>query len=260
MEIVGSYISKWGEGPVWHENKLFYVDIEGHKICSYDPSSGEEEICDVEERVGFVIPRQAGGFIIGGDSGLSFLNAESGTKIHIADPEPDKKPDNRFNDAKCDPSGRLWAGTISTVKKEGDAALYCLDSNLNLSIKYPNVTNSNGLCWTADTNTFYYIDTPSKKIRAFDFTDQSAEISNERVAIDTSALEGSPDGMTIDENDNIWVAFCRGSCVRCFDPANGAILEKLDLPVSGVTSCAFGGETYETLFITTGQFANLEEK
>ncbi|MDF1753524.1 MAG: SMP-30/gluconolactonase/LRE family protein [Verrucomicrobiales bacterium] len=260
METVGTHVSKWGEGPIWFENKLFYVDIEGHTVCSFDPETGEEMGCAVGERVGFVLPRKAGGFVIGGDSGISFLNTETGTKTHIVDPEPDKKPANRFNDAKCDPSGRIWAGTISTVKKEGDAALYCLNSNLELSLKYPNVTNSNGLCWTRDKSKFYYIDTPSKKIRVFDFDDNCGEISNEAIAIDTSDIEGSPDGMTIDENDNIWVAFCRGGCVKCFNPQTGDVLETLELPVSGVTSCVFGGENFDTLYITTGQFANLDEE
>ena len=114
------------------QDQLFYVDIEGHKVCSYDPSTGDEAICEVGERVGFVLPRSAGGFVIGGDSGLNFLDTDSAKLQHIADPEPDKKPDNRFNDAKCDPAGRIWAGTISTVKKEGDAALYCLDTNLEI--------------------------------------------------------------------------------------------------------------------------------
>ena len=260
MEAVGNNVSKWGEGPVWYNDQLFYVDIEGHKVGSLDPKTGAEAICEVAERVGVVIPRTQGEFIIGGDNGISFLDTKTGTKTAVADPEPDKKPDNRFNDAKCDPAGRLWAGTISTVKKTGDAALYCLDAELNISLKYPNVTNSNGLCWSQDNATFYYIDTPSKLIRAFDFDNSTGEISGERVAIDCTDLEGSPDGMTIDENDNLWVAFCRGSAVRCFDPGQAKQIDKLDLPVSGVTSCVFGGSDLSTLYITTGQFSNIEEE
>lgn len=259
MESVGSYEAKWGEGPMWYDNKLYYVDIEGHRVCYFDPETGDEATCEVGERVGFVVPREKGGFVIGGDNGLSFLSTNLGTKETFADPEPDKKPDNRFNDGKCDPAGRIWAGTISTVKKTGDASLYCVAPDLNVELKYPNVTNSNGLCWTRDNSIFYYIDTPSKKIRAFDFDMANGAIANERVAIDTTDLEGSPDGMTIDENDHIWVAFCRGSCVRCFEPGSGKILETLELPVSGVTSCAFGGPGLTTLYITTGQFSGVEE-
>ncbi len=259
MEAVGTNVAKWGEGPVWWQDRLYYVDIEGHRVCSYDPATGEETACEIGERVGFVVPRAGGGFVIGGDTGLHFLDIATGEKTAIADPEPDKKPDNRFNDGKCDPAGRLWAGTISTVKKEGDAALYCLATDLELSLKYPNVTNSNGLCWNGEHTVFYYIDTPSKKIRAFDYDKETGEISNERVAYDTADLEGSPDGMTIDRDDQLWVAFCRGGCVRQIDPEAGKVTAELALPVSGVTSCAFGGSDLATLYITTGQFANVDE-
>ena len=258
-EIVSKTLSKWGEGPLWFDGRVYYVDIEGHSVRSYDPATGGEESWSVGERVGFVVPRASGGFLMGGDNGLAFFDLESGEKTLIVDPEPDKKPDNRFNDGKCDSKGRLWAGTISTMKKKGDATLYRLDTALELTTQFPNVTNSNGLCWTKDGGKFYYIDTPSKKVRAFDYDVESGDISNERIALDTSELEGSPDGMTIDENDHVWIAFCRGGCVRCINLATGDILKTVELPVSGVTSCAFGGEDFETLYITTGSFGNPEE-
>jgi sugar lactone lactonase YvrE len=257
--LVGEYEAQWGEGPIWHEGYLLCVDIEGHKVIRFDPASGSETVVDVGERVGTVVPRKSGGWVIAGDNGFSFVDPESGTVTRIADPEPDKKPDNRFNDGKCDPAGRFWAGTISMVKKTGAAALYMLDAEGKVHLKYPNVTNSNGLCWSADAGTFYYIDTPSKKVRAFDFDNANGEISGERTAIDTQHITSSPDGMAIDVNGNLWVAFCRGSAVICFDPATGGELDRIDLPVTGVTACAFGGPDLKTLFITTGRFANLDE-
>lgn len=257
--LVGNFRADWGEGPIWHEDRLLYVDIEGKKVIDFNPATNEEKIIEVGERVGTVVPRQSGGLVIAGDNGFSFLDSASGKVSQIADPEPDKKPDNRFNDGKCDPAGRFWSGTISTVKKTGDAALYMLDTERQVHLKYPNVTNSNGLCWTEDTKTFYYIDTPSKKVRAFDFDNTSGEITNERIAIDTGHINSSPDGMAIDSAGNLWIAFCRGSMVMCFDPATGKDLEKIPLTVSGVTACAFGGEDLKTLYITTGQFKGTEE-
>lgn len=258
-ELIGEYCATWGEGPIWHEGRLLYVDIEGHRVVEFDPASGAEKVIEAGERVGTVVPRAGGGLVIAGDNGFSFLNG-SGTLERIADPEPDKKPDNRFNDGKCDPAGRFWAGTISTVKKTGDAALYMLDRERQVHLKYPNVTNSNGLCWTEDTKTFYYIDTPTRKVRAFDFDNATGEISNERIAIDTGHIDSSPDGMAIDVNGNLWIAFCRGSAVRCFDPTNGSELEQIPLPVTGVTACAFGGPELKTLYVTTGQFKGVTEE
>jgi len=257
--VIGEYKAQWGEGPVWYEGRLLYVDIEGKKVVDFEPRTGNETTIDVGERVGVVVPRATGGLVIGGDNGFAFVDPATGTKTSIADPEPDKKPANRFNDGKCDPSGRFWAGTISTVKKTGDAALYVLDADRKVHLKYPNVTNSNGLCWTADASIFYYIDTPTRKIRAFDFDNAEGNISNERIAVDTRAIDASPDGMSIDAEGNLWVAFCRGSAVVCFDPRTGKELDRISLPVSGVTSCAFGGSDLKTLYITTGQFKGQDE-
>lgn len=258
-ELMGEYRAQWGEGPIWHDGRLLYVDIEWHRVVEFDPAAGAENVIEVGERVGTVVPRSSGGLVIAGDHGFSFLD-QAGALEHIADPETDKKPDNRFNDGKCDPAGRFWAGTISTVKKTGDAALYMLDAKGKVHLKYPNVTNSNGLCWSADTKTFYYIDTPTRKVRAFDFDNATGAIANERVAIDTGHIDSSPDGMAIDVNGNLWIAFCRGSAVRCFDPSKGTELAEIALPVSGVTACAFGGPELKTLYITTGQFKGVDEE
>ncbi len=257
--VIGQYEAQWGEGPVWHDGHLLYVDIEGMKIVDFDPATGSETIIEVGERVGVVVPRSSGGWVMGGDNGLALVDPKTGSRNPIADPEPDKKPDNRFNDGKCDPAGRFWAGTITTVKKTGDAALYMLDANGELHLKFPNVTNSNGLAWSADASQFYYIDTPTRKVRVFDFDNATGEISNERIAVDTGAIDASPDGMSIDVNGNLWIAFCRGSAVVCFDPRNGNELDRVPMPVSGVTSCAFGGQELDLLYITTGQFTGQPE-
>lgn len=259
MQQIGTIQSQWGEGPIWHEDRLYYVDIEGHKVIAYHPESGEETVWDVGERVGTVVPRAAGGLVIAGDNGFAFLDPASGTVTPIDDPEPDKKPANRFNDGKCDPSGRFWAGTISTVKKTGDAALYCMEADLSVSLKFPNVTNSNGLCWSLDHKTMYYIDTPSKSVRAFNYDAATGMISDERIAIRTDDIEGSPDGMTIDENGDLWIAFCRGSRVDCIDPHTQERKTSISFPMSGITACAFGGPDLATLYVTTGVFGGIDE-
>lgn len=257
--VTGNFRAHWGEGPIWHDGRLLYVDIEGKKVIEFDPATNTERVVEVGERVGTVVPRAGGGLVIAGDNGFSFLDPDTGKVTPIADPEPDRKPDNRFNDGKCDPAGRFWAGTISTVKKTGDAALYLLDEDQQVHLKFPHVTNSNGLCWTEDASTFYYIDTPTRKVRAFDYDKATGEIANERFVIDTGTIDASPDGMAIDVNGNLWIAFCRGACVACFDPRTGKDQDRIPLPVSGVTACAFGDHDLKTLFITTGQFKGVDE-
>ena len=121
------------------------------------------------------------------------------------------------------------------------SALWCLNTDHRIEKKFAPVTISNGLVWTQDTQTFYYIDTPRKCVLAFDFDNATGNISNQRTLWDTSADPSSPDGMTIDSEDRLWVAFCHGAKVVCFDPATKKIEAQIDFPCVETTACAFGG-------------------
>lgn len=249
IEPIGEFRSTWGEGPIWSGGRLLYVDIESHKVISFDPESGEERIWEVGQRVGTVVPRKGGGLVIAGDHGFAFLDEVSGEVTKIADPEPGKE-NNRFNDGKCSPDGHLFAGTISLVKKEGDADLYRLSPELEVTKAYGPVTNSNGIVWSADGKTCYYIDTPKKEVLAFNY--ESGLLTNARRVVALNHIESSPDGMAIDENGHLWIAFCHGACVRSFDPVSGYEEQNIELPCLETTACAFGGPDLSDLYVTTG--------
>jgi len=251
ITTVGNRVSKWGEGPIWWEGVLYYVDIEDHAVVKYDPSTGEETIWDVGERVGTVVPRASGGLVIAGDSGFHFLDTETGQVEAISDPEP-TKPNNRFNDGKCSPDGRFFAGTISLVKNTGDAALYRLDPDGRTHLVLPRLTNSNGIVWSANGETVYHIDTPTKVIARYSYNEESGEFEGGEVAVDVSSMESSPDGMAIDADGSLWVAYCHGACVKQYDPDNGAELNSIELPCLETTACAFGGPDMADLYVTTG--------
>ncbi|MBK1882335.1 SMP-30/gluconolactonase/LRE family protein [Luteolibacter pohnpeiensis] len=257
IEPIGSARSKWGEGPIWWQGALYYVDIEGHQIHRFDPESGGESVWDVGQRVGTVVPRKNGGLVFGGDTGLYFLDEASGEITAIVDPEPGK-PDNRINDGKCSPDGRFFAGTISLAKKTGDARLYRLDPDLSLEEAFGPVTNSNGIVWNPDGTTVYYIDTPRRAVLAFDY--QDGVLRHPQTVVDTSHIDASPDGMAIDENGHLWIAFCHGGCVVCFDPATGQEMRRIEIPCVETTACAFGGPDLSDLFVTTGQHKTLVEE
>lgn len=247
--VVGNYVSQWGEGPIWVEDALYYVDIEKHKVLRYNPELNMEESWDVGERVGTIIPRENGGMIMAGDNGFSLFDDIEGGVEPIFDPETEKT-NNRFNDGKCSPDGYFFAGTISLVKTPGDASLYRLGHDLSVTEVYSRVTNSNGLAWNAAGDTMYYIDTPRREIMAFDYA--AGELSNERVVVNTKHIDSSPDGMTIDTQGNLWVAFCHGACVTCFNPNTGKEVHRVEIPCLETTACAFGGENLSDLYITTG--------
>jgi sugar lactone lactonase YvrE len=261
-QVIGNTVSLWGEGPIWWQEQLYYVDIEGCKLRTLQPDSDEEHEWDVGERIGTVVPTEkADEIIYAGDSGYILLNLKSGKKTPLADPESALRGTNRFNEGKCDPAGRFWAGTISMVKDTGSANLYCLDTDGSLSLKVSGVTNSNGICWSPNATTMYYIDTPTQEIRAYDYDLVTGEIENPHVVVDTAehGYASSPDGMTIDTEGMLWVAFCHGGCVVRFDPAKDKELQRIDLPCIETTACAFGGAKLDRLFVTTGVKAGLDE-
>jgi sugar lactone lactonase YvrE len=252
-ELVGTHTSIWGEGPLWHRDRLLYVDIEGHMICAFNPVTLDEKVWAVGERVGTVVARESGGLAFAGDNGFSFLDEATGAVTRIADPEADVAT-NRFNDGKCDPAGRFWAGTMHLgPKRAPTGSLYMMGADHSVEKKFTSVTVSNGLVWTKDERTMYYIDTPRRSVLAFDFDKASGAISNERVAFSTGDFSGSPDGMAIDADDCLWIAFCHGSAVRCFEPRTGRCEGEIQLPCREVTACAFGGPELKDLYITTGQ-------
>jgi sugar lactone lactonase YvrE len=257
ISVIGNYRAQWGEGPIWWQNALYYVDIEAHKVIRFDPTSGAETIWNVGQRVGTVVPRADGGLLCAGDQGFFFLDPQTGAVTPIADPEADK-PNNRFNDGKCSPDGVFFAGTISLVKQTGDARLYRLLPDLTVSEAFGPVTTSNGIVWSADRKTVYYIDTPRREILAFRYENQT--LHDPRVVLSTAAIDASPDGMSIDENDNLWVVFCHGACVVCYDPISGESIQRIDLPCLETTACAFGGPDLCDLYVTTGIHKSVVEE
>ncbi len=256
-EPVGQIRCQWGEAPVWWQGALYFVDIEGRRVHRYDPADDSDRSWDVGQRVGTVVPRKSGGLVIAGDHGFQFLDEQTGLLTRIADPEQDQ-PDNRFNDGKCSPDGRFFAGTLSLQRIPGCAKLYRLDPDLSVHEAFSPVTTSNGIAWSADGNTVYYIDTPRREVLAFDYHD--GQLRNLRSVITTGHIDASPDGMTLDAAGHLWIAFCHGGCVSCFDPANGNELHRIALPCLETTACAFGGPDLSDLFVTTGVHKTAREE
>ena len=239
-----------GEGPVWdyRSQQLWWVDIPNGLLHCYDPQSRNSSSYAVGQMLGAAIPAEKGGFILAMHHGFSFFNPETKELTSIVDPES-HLPNNRFNDAKCDPAGRLWGGTMMMTKpREVTGSLYCLDSSLQVTKKLTGITVSNGLAWTKAADKMYYIDTPTKVVQAFSYDVETGEIEKQADALKFDNI--SPDGMCIDENDNLWIAFYGASRVCCFNPNTGEQLAQIDVPAERTTSCAFGGENLDTLFIT----------
>ena len=241
-----------GEGPIWHSQKnvLYWVDILGNSVNIYDPATDQNRTIDVGQPVGTIVPRKSGGVMLALHHGFASLNLETEEVKMISDPES-HIPEHRFNDGKCDPAGRFWAGTMTFDGATPTGSVYCMFPDLRVKRMIENVSISNGIVWSLDNSTMYYIDTPTNVVVAYDYNIDTADISNKRVAITIPQEDGMPDGMTIDSEGMLWIAHYGGSRVTRWDANSGKLLQTIPLPVTQVTACALGGPKMDQLYITS---------
>ena len=253
-EIVVESSCLIGEGPVWdRRNKcIYWVDIPQCEIYQFFPMQNKSRTYKTDNMVGSFALRASGGIIAALKNGFAIIDLDNETTQLLTDPEAYIK-NNRFNDGKCDPAGRYWAGTMDMSGRPNAGGLYMLESNHLASIKIKDVSCSNGLAWSADNSTFYYIDTPTRQVAAYDYEITNGNITNKRILVTFPEDEGYPDGMTIDSEGMLWVALWDGWKVVRLNTKTGEIIDKFFLPVSKVTSCTFGGETLEDLYITSAK-------
>ncbi|WP_336789893.1 SMP-30/gluconolactonase/LRE family protein [Paenibacillus sp. MMO-177] len=247
-----------GEGPVWDERlqELIWVDIEGRKLHRYRPSDGRKLQVQTEKRISAAVPAEDGTWLIALADGFYRLNLETGNMTLIAHTEEEAA--NRLNDGKCDPAGRFWAGTMSSWRNR-NGHLYVLEDG-KLSKRLGEIGCSNGLAWTADGTVMYYIDTFENYVYAFEYDAASGQIANRRIVIRFPEGEGSPDGMSIDSEGMLWIGHWGGWQIGRWNPLTGEKLATIPIPVQNVTSCAFGGENMDELYITTARIGNDEEQ
>lgn len=243
-----------GEGPCWHqEKKLFYwVDIFSKKLFIHQSKSKIHKITELPEMIGCVVPRKSGGVIVALQNGIAALDIETKKLTYLLEIEK-HLPTNRFNDGKCDPAGRLLVGTMAIQPTPGAGTLYSIDKNLQTKKLLDNLSVSNGMGWSPDYSTFYFIDSPTQKIMAFDYNLKTGNICNKRVIIRVPKKMGVPDGMTVDEKGMLWIALWGGRCVSRWNPQNGKLLQLFPIPALNVSSCTFGGHEMDELYITTAR-------
>lgn len=241
-----------GEGAHWHPQwkKFLYVDIEGCKVGRIDPAKKIGEERNLGKRIGAVVPANNGNLVVCLQGSIEELNFQTGERKKLMDIESDKL-NNRCNEGKCDVAGRLWIGTMDVKAAMHKGALYCYNGSLKKKID--GVSVSNGICWAKDNSKMYYIDSFDYNIKAYDFDVSNSNISNERIVVKVEEPGFMPDGMTIDEEGMLWVAMWGGGCVNRYNPLDGSLIGKVMVNAPHVTSCAFGGEDMQQMFITTAR-------
>ena len=243
------------EGPCWWAEKqvLLWVDIEASRIGLFDPQTARNNFLHLPAHVGAVVPTSAGDLLLATATGFLRLDPSTGVVTLLSDPELDR-PGNRFNDGKCDPWGRFWAGTMAYDFEPQAGALWRVNADFSCVRQRQGLTISNGLAWSQDRGTLYLIDSPTLNVLAFPLTN-SGEIAGEpRICVHIPEdWDAVPDGMCMDAEGMLWIALFGGGCVTRWDPVSGQRLERLALPCRQVTSCCFGGPHLDQLFITTAR-------
>jgi sugar lactone lactonase YvrE len=237
-----------GEGPVWDSRTqtLYWIDIFEKRVYA-----DADVLVQLDEFVGCLAPRKSGGLIL--TKRFSFWTLEpDSAKLTFLSSLENEPSNNRFNDGKCDPRGRFLAGTMEMNEKDPNGSLYSFDGS-SITKLFGNVVISNGLAWSPDYKTLYYIDTPSREVKAFDYDLNAGGIANMRVVIQIPESFGWPDGMTSDTQGNLWVAMWGGAQVTKWNPNTGQLLEQIPVPAKNVSSCVFGGKDRNELYLTSAR-------
>ncbi|WP_420553620.1 SMP-30/gluconolactonase/LRE family protein [Tenacibaculum aiptasiae] len=254
--------AKLGEGAFWDYKKknFIWVDIEKKRLHIYNPLNKKNRTITMPSKIGTVVPSETGDrVVVALEDGIYVVNINT-EEISLLSGIESLIKENRFNDGKCDPSGNLWVGSMNLKQTTSSGKLYKVDNQGKTTTMLENITISNGIVWTKKGDIMYYIDTPTGNIRAFDFDLKTSTISNERIVVKINQKDGFPDGMTIDENDMLWVGMWNGNAVAQYNPKTGKLVSKIKVPAHNVTSCAFGGENLDKLYITTASVDMTKEE
>ena len=257
-ELVLDAKATLGEGPVWddEERALVWLDILGRTLHITDPETRRDRAYELDQEISIAIPAGRGRYVVGVRRGFGVFDASSASLTLTHEFVPDGL---RMNDGKCDRAGRLWAGTMAFGAVPEAGTLYRLDRDGSLHAMVERLTISNGMAWSPDDRSLYFIDTMAGGVDVFDFDAATGAVVNRRRLFDVREEMGFPDGMTIDAEGHLWIAFWDGGAVRRFSP-DGSLEVEVRVPCDRPTSCAFGGDDLATLFITSARDELNEEE
>jgi sugar lactone lactonase YvrE len=253
-ELLYDIKAKLGEGPVWDSRTqtIYWLDILNKRVYA-----GGDIFLQLDDLVGCIAPRKSGGLILAssnGDQGrLTFSGIEADpVSLKVLFSLGDEPSNHRFNDGKCDPRGRFLAGTMILSEDIPVGSLYSFNGS-SITKLLNNLTIPNGMAWSPDYKTLYYIDTPTREVKAFDYDLETGSVANPRVAVHVPESLGWPDGMTSDTQGNLWIALWGGAQVTKWNPNTGQLLEQFPVPAKNISSCVFGGRNMNELYITSAR-------
>ncbi len=247
VDVVIDMHARLGEGPLWDHRAgvVAWVDILAGLVHLTEPVTGVTTSIPAGMEVGAVALGGDDGYLLAVRTGFATFD---GTRVEVLN-EVLPGGEHRMNDGALDPAGRFVAGSI-TNDRSATGALYVRDVDGSVRALFGGVTVSNGLAWSASGDRMYYVDSPLQGIDVMDYDLDEGVVAGRRRLVSIPEADGIPDGMTIDAEGCLWLALWGGAAVRRYSPA-GELIGEVELPVSRITSCAFGGPNLDQLFITS---------
>ncbi|WP_419908890.1 SMP-30/gluconolactonase/LRE family protein [Hoeflea sp.] len=248
-----------GEGVFWNpeDGRVWWTDIEGQSIWSFDPEDEKTANIPMRDRVCCFAPRQNGGMIVAFADRVSLFDSQTGQEDKIADYQPENG-ETRLNDGRTDRQGRLIVGGMNEVTGAADAEVLRIDHDLTVTTLFGGVSCANSTCFSPDGETMYFADTPDREIVAFDYEISTGNVSRRRSIASFAEEPGLPDGSCVDADGGVWNAEWEGHRVVRVAP-DGRIDRVIEVPVWKPTCCAFGGPELDTLFITSSRLMSDED-
>jgi L-arabinonolactonase len=252
IEVLVDCKTVLGEGPLWDADsqRLYWIDSFGMRVYRSTARGTEVETWEVPSKIGSLAIRRDGeGAVVSLQNGFHLLDFRTRECTLVHDPEA-HLPGTRLNDGKVDKRGRFLAGSMDMQEQEGSGSLYRLDPDFSVHRLESGIICSNGPCWSPDGATFYFSDSWSNEISAYDYDMETGTPSNKRRFASFAGMGGAPDGATVDAEGYVWSAAVYGGELRRFAP-DGSLERTIKMPVLKVTSVNFGGPDMDLLFVTS---------
>ena len=249
VDALTDVCTEHGEGVIWDApaGLVRFVDLEAGALMTYDPTGGAVARRRLGKVAACVRPRRDGGLVVALERSFVLLDAAGEVEGESGPVFTDQGV--RFNDGGCDPAGRFWVGTMAYDETPGAGSLYRFDPDGSMHLVLKDVTISNGLSFSADGRSAFYVDTPTSQIDVLEVDPGSGTITGRRPFAE---VDGHPDGIAADTDGGVWAALWQGSAVNRYDP-QGRLTDVVRLPASQVTCPAFGGADLADLYVTTSR-------
>lgn len=260
VEVVYHDKAEASDASLWYPERksLFWVDMEQKKLFEYIPSENKRNSWSFNSKIGCIVPETKNTVILTLENKIIRYNLQDSSEVIIF-PTNDENRKRRYSNGKCSPNGKLWVEIAEHDCEKETSATYCINPNGSINKIFQGST-ADGMVWSNDKRFMYHNDSLSGLVKRYRYDIKFEEVIHNGAAVKIPKETGIPEGITIDKHDNLWIPQRGGFGVYCYNPYTGQLIAKVNIPTPNATSCTFGGENMDTLFITTSRSGLTKEE